>query len=158
MAFPHLLVAAAMTLAIFTLTLRAADGGRWRDLLLISFLTLALGLSHGYDLIPTMLVPAALVALETVRSAPDSGAGPPGGRDLCRRRVAGAVFAVPDASRCDVERSAEAVRQRGRLHAEPTTPSDLAGAAAGVRGLAAAPGGVAKHLHLWALSARLACC
>jgi hypothetical protein len=68
MAFPHLLVAAAMTLAIFTLTLRAADGGRWRDLLLIAFLTLALGLSHGYDLIPTMLVPAALVALETVRS------------------------------------------------------------------------------------------
>ena len=56
-----------MTLAIFTLTLRAADGGRWRDLLLIAFLTLALGFSHGYDLIPTMLVPAALMALETVR-------------------------------------------------------------------------------------------
>ena len=67
MAFPHLLLAAAMMLVIFTLMLRSADGGSRRALSLIVVLTLALGFSHGYDLIPTMGVPLVFVAVLTLR-------------------------------------------------------------------------------------------
>jgi hypothetical protein len=66
MAFPHLLVAGALSLGIFSATLRwMAEGPRaWRRWLLpIVVLTLALGFSHGYDLIPTMAIPCATVAL-----------------------------------------------------------------------------------------------
>lgn len=66
MAFPHLLVAGALSLAIFAATLRwVTEGPRaWRRWLPpIVGLTLALGFSHGYDLIPTMAVPCATVAL-----------------------------------------------------------------------------------------------
>lgn len=67
MAFPHLLFAAMLTLMIFTLTLRVGHGGSRRDLALIVALTLVLGFSHGYDLIPTMLVPAAVAVVLTLR-------------------------------------------------------------------------------------------
>jgi hypothetical protein len=69
MAFPHLLVAGALMLAIYGAMFRAAeqDNARWRWLVLIVGLTLALGFSHGYDLLPTMAMPGATAALLTLR-------------------------------------------------------------------------------------------
>ncbi|MGN6566023.1 MAG: hypothetical protein ACTHMU_25475 [Thermomicrobiales bacterium] len=60
MAFPHLLVAGALSLAIFWAFLRALDTSGWprrRWLALACILTIALGLSHGYDLIPVIVIP-----------------------------------------------------------------------------------------------------
>jgi hypothetical protein len=59
MAFPHLLIAAAAMVAIFCLALRLHERWLWRDAGLLVPLTLALGFSHGYDLIPTMVIPSA---------------------------------------------------------------------------------------------------
>lgn len=68
MAFPHLLIAAAMLLTIFTLFLKAESAparvGRYS--LLAAGVTLALGFSHGYDLIPAVIIPGATVALHTL--------------------------------------------------------------------------------------------
>lgn len=67
MAFPHLLAASALMLAIY-LGFLAHDGPharRW--LIALVPLTLALGFSHGYDLLPTMAVPGATAALLTLR-------------------------------------------------------------------------------------------
>lgn len=61
MAFPHLLIAAAAMVAIFCIALRLHQRWLWRDAVLLVPLTLALGFSHGYDLIPTMVVPSATV-------------------------------------------------------------------------------------------------
>jgi hypothetical protein len=71
MAFPHLLVAGALMLGVYCALFRAAEatnrGDRWRWLALIVALTLTLGFSHGYDLLPTMAMPGALVALLLLR-------------------------------------------------------------------------------------------
>lgn len=66
MAFPHLLVAGAVSLAIFYAFLRACEAtGRarigWQAL--SAALTLALGFSHGYDLIPVMTIPSLTAAM-----------------------------------------------------------------------------------------------
>lgn len=66
MAFPHLLVAGALSLAIFYAFLRADDAqGRARGgwLALAAALTLALGFAHGYDLLPVMAIPGATAAV-----------------------------------------------------------------------------------------------
>jgi hypothetical protein len=66
MAFPHLLVAGALSVSIFWAFLRALDTAGWprrRLLVLAVGLTVALGLSHGYDLIPVAIVPAATALL-----------------------------------------------------------------------------------------------
>jgi hypothetical protein len=60
MAFPHLLVAGALSVAIFWAFLRALDTAGWsrrRWLVLACGLTIILGFSHGYDLIPVIVVP-----------------------------------------------------------------------------------------------------
>jgi hypothetical protein len=67
MAFPHLLVAGALLLTIFILFLRATGPRRWRYCAALVVITLALGLSHGYDLIPAMAIPAALATLLSLR-------------------------------------------------------------------------------------------
>jgi hypothetical protein len=62
MAFPHLLFAAGVMLTIFCLVLRwERERSEWR-LAGIAGLTLLLGFSHGYDLLPTMVIPGATVA------------------------------------------------------------------------------------------------
>jgi hypothetical protein len=73
MAFPHLLVAAALMLAIYNAFLDGGTVPRTRTLALAGLLTLALGFSHGYDLIPTVLIPAATAALLTLRERRLSG-------------------------------------------------------------------------------------
>ena len=67
MAFPHLLLAAAAMLAIFCLFLGGVGERRWRYSGLAAVLTLALGFSHGYDLIPTMAIPLLTVGVLTLR-------------------------------------------------------------------------------------------
>lgn len=67
MAFPHLLAAAAMMLAIFVLALRSEHDRRWWRLALIFLLTVALGFSHGYDLIPLAAIPIATTAVLYLR-------------------------------------------------------------------------------------------
>jgi len=67
MAFPHLLVAAGLMLAIYNAFLDGIGPRRVRFAVLAAALSLALGFSHGYDLIPTVLVPAATAALLTLR-------------------------------------------------------------------------------------------
>lgn len=67
MAFPHLLVAAALLLAIFCAFLNATGPRRWRYTAIAGGLTLALGLSHGYDLVPAIAVPCATAAYFTLR-------------------------------------------------------------------------------------------
>ena len=67
--FPHLLVAGGLMVAIFALFLRAADAhreGGWHPgrLAVIAGLTLALGFSHGYDMIPLLAFPAATVLVQ----------------------------------------------------------------------------------------------
>lgn len=70
MAFPHLLVAGALILGIFVAFLsfeRGGPGGRRRALAVIVVLTLVLGFSHGYDLLPLIAIPTATVAAELWR-------------------------------------------------------------------------------------------
>lgn len=67
MAFPHLLIAGAMMVTIFCLCLTAADERRWSRIIGAGALTLALGFSHGYDLIPTVIIPAATALVLLVR-------------------------------------------------------------------------------------------
>jgi hypothetical protein len=71
MAFPHLLVAGALSVAIFWTFLRALDTSGWprrRWLALACGLTLVLGLSHGYDLIPVIVIPGVTALLLAWRS------------------------------------------------------------------------------------------
>ena len=63
MAFPHLLVAGALLIAIFTLFLNATGSRKWRYSAALIPLTLCLGFSHGYDLIPAMAIPAAMALI-----------------------------------------------------------------------------------------------
>ena len=67
MAFPHLLAAGALLLTIFSLILTTTWEIRWRNLAITSGLTLALGFSHGYDLIPVTVIPGAVVAVMALR-------------------------------------------------------------------------------------------
>ena len=67
MAFPHLLVAGALTLTIFSACFQATGARRGRWLTLIVVATLALGFSHGYDLIPTLLMPGIAAAVTLVK-------------------------------------------------------------------------------------------
>lgn len=63
MAFPHLLFAAGVMLTIFCLALRWNTAQRLRYAAGIAGLTLLLGFSHGYDLLPTMVMPGATAAV-----------------------------------------------------------------------------------------------
>lgn len=63
MAFPHLLFAAGVMLTIFCLALRWDGSHRARYASAIAALTLLLGFSHGYDLLPTMAIPGATAAV-----------------------------------------------------------------------------------------------
>lgn len=68
MAFPHLLVAAALLLTVYCLYLRAESDRRWKYALLAGVTTFALGFSHGYDLIPAMAIPIATTGVLALRS------------------------------------------------------------------------------------------
>jgi hypothetical protein len=67
MAFPHLLVAGALLIAVFILFLNATGSRKWRYSLALIPLTLCLGFSHGYDLIPAMAIPAATALILSLR-------------------------------------------------------------------------------------------
>jgi hypothetical protein len=67
MAFPHLLFAAALMLAIFCLALRWDPERRLQFTVSIVGLTLLLGFSHGYDLLPTVAMPGATAAVLLIR-------------------------------------------------------------------------------------------
>ncbi|RIK42915.1 MAG: hypothetical protein DCC58_10345 [Chloroflexi bacterium] len=81
MAFPHLLVAAALMLGIYLVFLRALDTSNqqtgpawlpqrpsWRLLAGLTGLSLVLGFSHGYDLLPVVVVPGVFVLAQVARS------------------------------------------------------------------------------------------
>lgn len=63
MAFPHLLVAGALLITIFLLFLKATGPRRWPLSIALVLLTLCLGFSHGYDLIPAMAIPGATAVI-----------------------------------------------------------------------------------------------
>ncbi len=63
MAFPHLLVAGALLVTVFILFLKASGSRKRRFSLALIPLTLCLGFSHGYDLIPAMAIPIATALL-----------------------------------------------------------------------------------------------
>lgn len=73
MAFPHLLIAAAMMVAIFCIVLGLHRSWHWPRAGLLVLLTLALGFSHGYDLIPTMAVLAVTSMVLLYRTRARSG-------------------------------------------------------------------------------------
>jgi hypothetical protein len=79
MAFPHLLVASACMLAIYALFLQSHASiptplvwlpvrPSWSRLAALAGLTLALGFSHGYDLIPVVVVPVVFAAGQMLRA------------------------------------------------------------------------------------------
>jgi hypothetical protein len=62
-----LLVAAAVLLTIFALFLRATGPRRWSHSAALVVITLALGFSHGYDLIPAFAIPAVTAGILSLR-------------------------------------------------------------------------------------------
>lgn len=81
MAFPHLLAAAGLMLAIYLLFLRATAAATiltrfawlparpaWSPLAALAGLTLALGFSHGYDLLPVIAVPGVYTGVQVLRA------------------------------------------------------------------------------------------
>lgn len=67
MAFPHLLVAAALLLLIYGLFLTTTAENWLTRSILVGSVTLALGFSHGYDLIPAVLIPASVAGILLLR-------------------------------------------------------------------------------------------
>ncbi len=67
MAFPHLLVAAALLLVIYGLFLTTTAANWPGRCVLAAHVTLALGLSHGYDLIPAAVIPGLVAGIQVLR-------------------------------------------------------------------------------------------
>lgn len=67
MAFPHLLVAAALMLAVYNRFLDSQYPLRARAIISLASFILVLGFSHGYDLIPTVLIPVTTAAIIMLR-------------------------------------------------------------------------------------------
>ena len=67
MAFPHMLVAGALLITIFILFTKATGVHRRSYSAALVALTLCLGFSHGYDLIPAMVIPGLTAVLLTWR-------------------------------------------------------------------------------------------